>query len=110
MVASILTLIHSMECYLRTRFGKSTTYSREKEDPKQGLCHGNTAAPPTWQQISSLLISGQKHSGHGITTVAPISKKSHSQVGFLFVDDTNMWEGLGKDDDVASTLEKVTKA
>ena len=33
-------------------------------------------------------------------------KKSHSQVGILFVDDTNLWEGLGKDDDVASTLEK----
>ena len=44
--------------------------------------------------------------GHGITIAAPISKKSHSQVGILFVDDTNMWEGLGEDNDVASTLEK----
>ena len=30
----------------------------------------------------------------------------HSQVGILFVDDTNLWEDLGKNDDVTSTLEK----
>ena len=105
-VASILTPIQSMEYYLRTGFGESTTYSGGKEDPKQGSCQGNTAAPPTWQQISSLLINGQKHAGHGTTIVAPILKKSHSQVAILFVDDTNLWEGLGEDDDVAFTLEK----
>ena len=105
-VASMLTPIQSMEYYLRTGFGESTTYSGGKEDPKQGSCQGNTAAPPTWQQISSLLINGQKRAGHGITIVAPISKQSHIQVGILFVDDTNLWEGLGEKDDVASTLEK----
>ena len=31
-------------------------------------------------------------------------KKSHSQVGILFVDDTYLWEGLGKEDDIISTL------
>ena len=102
----MLTPIQSMEYYLRTGFGESTTYSSKKEDPKQGLCQGNTAAPLTWQQIGSLLINGQKHAGHGITIVAPSSKKSHSQVGILFVDDTNLWEGLGEDNNVTSTLEK----
>merc|ERR1712086_402530 len=105
-VASMLTPIQSIEYYLRTGFGESTTYSGGKEDPKQGSCQGNIAAPPTWQQISSLLINGQKHAGHGITIVAPISKQSHSQVGILFVDDTNLWEELGEKDSVASTLEK----
>ena len=33
-------------------------------------------------------------------------KKSHSQVAILFVDDTNLWEGLGEDNDVTFTLEK----
>ena len=98
-VASMLTPLQSMEYYLRTCFGESTTYSGEKEDPKQGSCQGNTATPPTWQQISSLLINVQKHAGRGITIVAPISKKLHSQVGILFVDGTNLWEGLGKDGD-----------
>ena len=77
---------------------------------KQGSCQGNTVAPPIWQQMSSLLINGKKHTGHGITNVAPISKKSHSQVGYLFVDEKNLWEGLGKDDDVASTLTKGGEA
>ena len=99
----MLTSIQSMEYYLRTGFGESTTYSIRKEDPKQGSCQGNKAAEPTWQYISSLLINGQKHAGHGIIIVAPILKKTHSQVGILFVDD---WEGLGEDDDVTSALEK----
>ena len=102
----MLTPIQSMEYYLRTGFGESTTYSGGKEDPKQGSCQGNTVALPTWQHLSSLLINGQKHAGHGIIIVAPISKKSHSQVGILFVDGTHMWEGLGEDNDVAFTLEK----
>ena len=95
-----------MEYYLRTGFGKSTIYSGGKEDPKQGLCQGNTAAPPTWQQTSSLLINVQKHVGHGIAIVSPITKKSHSQVGILFMDNINPWEGLGEDKDLTSTLVK----
>ena len=38
--------------------------------------------------------------------VTPITKKSRKQVGVLFVDDTNMWEGLGKDDDIDTVMEK----
>ena len=102
----MLTPIQSMESYLGTGFGESTTYSVGKEDLKKGSCQGNIAAPPTWQHISSLLINCQNHAGHGITIVAPISKKSHSQVGILFVDDTNLWEGLGEDNGVTPTLEK----
>ena len=47
LVVSMLTPIQSMEYYLRTGVSKSTTYSEGKEDPKQGLCRDNTAAPPT---------------------------------------------------------------
>ena len=48
-VASMLTPIQPMEYYFRTGFGKSKTYSRDAEDPKQGACQGNTVAPATWQ-------------------------------------------------------------
>ena len=106
----MLTPIQTMEYYLRTGFGESMTYSGGKEDLKQGSCQGNTAVPPTWQQISSLLINCQKHVGHGITTVAPILKKSHIQAGILFVDNTYMWERLGEDGSVVSTLEKGTRS
>jgi len=105
-VASMLQPIQAMEYYLRTGYGESKTYSGGKEDPKQGTCQGNTAAPPTWQQISSLLVNAQKRAGHGIDIVTPITGRRHRQVGILFVDDTNLWEGLGEDDDPATTLDK----
>ena len=44
-VADILAPIQSMEYYLRTGFGGSTTFSGGTEDPKQGTCQGNTTTP-----------------------------------------------------------------
>ena len=105
-VVSMLEPIQDMEYYVRTGYGESSTHSGGKDNKKQGTCQGNTAAPPTWQQISSLLVNAQKHCGHGIDIVAPISGKKHNQVGILFVDDTNLWAGLGEDDDVDSTMAK----
>ena len=102
----MLEPIQDMEYYLRTGFDESTTFSGDKDNKKQGICQGNTAAPPTWQQISLLLINTQRHCGHGIDIVSPISGKIRNQVGILFVDDTNLWTGLGADDDVISTLAK----
>jgi hypothetical protein len=78
-IASMLTPIQSMEYYLRTGFGESTTYLGGKEDPKQGSCQGNTAAPPTWQQIGSLLINGQKHACNGIIIVVQPGHRMRSE-------------------------------
>ena len=105
-VASMLTSIQFMEYYLRTGFGTSTTYLGGKEDLKQGTCQGNTTAPSTWQQISSLLINAQKRAGHRITIVLPITKKIQNQVGILFVDNITLCEGLSENDEVISTPEK----
>jgi hypothetical protein len=105
-VARVQTPFQSTEYYLRMGFGKSTTYLGRKEYPKQSTCQGNMAAPQTWQQIISLLTNTHKRAGHRITVVSPISKKSHSQVGILFADNSNLWEGLGEEDDVIFTLEK----
>ena len=52
-VSSMLEPIQNMEYYVRTGFGESSTHSGGKDNKKQGSCQGNTAAPPTWQQISS---------------------------------------------------------
>ena len=37
-------------------------------------------------------------------------RKETNQVGILFVDDTNLWAGLGEDDDVDSTMAKGKEA
>lgn len=86
----MLTLTQLIEYYLRTGFGKSKTCAGGAEDPKQGVCQGNTAAPATWQQISSVLIRAQEQAGYGIHMVTPISKKRRRQVSVLFVDNTNI--------------------
>ena len=52
----MLQPIQCMEYYLRTGFGESTTFSGGKHDMKQELCQGSGAAPPTWQQISTIMI------------------------------------------------------
>ena len=103
-MTSMLPLIQSTEYYPRTKFGKSTTYSGGNEDPKQGSYQGNTAAPPIWQRISSLLTNTQKHAGHRMPIVLSITKKTHSQFGILFVDAMHVWEGLGEGGDVIPTL------
>ena len=51
-------------------------------------------APATRQQISSVLVNAQEEAGHGIQVVALITRKTRKQIGVLFVDDTNLWEGL----------------
>ena len=43
-------------------------------------------------------MKAQDRAGHRIHVVAPITKRSKKQVGVLFVDDTNLWEGLGEED------------
>ena len=103
-VECMLAPIQSMEYYLRTGYGESSTYSGGAEDPKQGSCQGNTGAPATWQQVSSVLVNAQERAGHGIEMVSPISKKTRKQIGILFVDDTNLWEGLLEGDDETEVL------
>ena len=82
----MLQPIRCMEYYLRTGFGESTTYSGGKHDMKQGLCQGNGAAPPTWQQISTIMIRVQLRFGHGVTPETSIMKRKVKQVGVCYVD------------------------
>ena len=102
-VLRMLSPIQSMEYYLRTGFGESTFFFGGKGSHKQGLCQGNGAAPPTWLQISTLLINAQRRHQHGITIETPISKRKIQQVGQLYVENTNLWAGLNEDMDELDT-------
>ena len=48
----------------------------------------------------------QKWYKHGVTIKSLISKMSIKQVGILYVNDTNLWEGLDKDGDLNNTTFK----
>ena len=104
-VLGMLRPIQNMEYYLRTGFGESSSFFGGKGSHKQGLCQGNGAAPPTWLQISTLLINAQRRHHHGVTIETPISKRRVRQVGQLYVDDTNLWTGLDEDMDELDTCE-----
>ena len=105
-VQSMLRPLHNMEFFLRTGFGQSESYFGGKEDGKHGLAQGNGAAPPTWQQISTVILNAHKGKGHGVKIECPITRQTIKQVGILYVDDTNLWEGLEEDDDLISTAAK----
>ena len=92
--------MQAMEYYLRTGFGESASHFGGKDDPKQGGCQDNGGAPPTWLQISTLLINTQKRLNHGITSKSPILQNTLNQIGILYVDDTNLWVGLDEDDNL----------
>jgi len=106
-VHCMLQPIRDMEFYVRTAFGESKDYVGGKEVTKQGGGQGNGAAPPTWQQIGTTMIRAQHKAGHGVFVESPISKKSCSKAGILYVDDTNLWAGLTRDDDLLQTAAKA---
>ena len=93
----MLQPIQYMEYRFQRGFGESKSHFGGKGDPKQDSCQGNDGAPPTWLQVSTLLINAQKRCQHGITIKSPISKQQIKQIGILYVDNTNLWAGLLED-------------
>ena len=105
-VLGMLRPLHCMEFYLRTGFGHSDTFFGGSDEGKHGLAQGNGAAPPTWQQICTLMINAQHRRGHGIEVICPITLKSIRQVGVDYVDDCNLWGGLDESDDLETAAAK----
>ena len=106
-VKRMLQPICDMEFYIRTAYGESTSYVGGKENPKQGECQGNGAAPAAWQQISSVMLRAHREACHGVTVTSPISKKTCKQSGILYVDDANLWAGLSAEDDLDAAIYKA---
>ena len=96
-VVAMLTVIHSMQFFLRTGFRESlTSFGSAIWSIIQGLCQGNGAAPPGWALLSSMMINIHKRLGRGVKLVAPISGAESTQAGVLYVDDTDLLQ-LGVD-------------
>ena len=106
-VNCMLKPIREMEFYIRTAFGESSDGVGGADVVKQGGGQGNGAAPPTWQQISAIMLGAHRRAGHGITVTSPISRKTCTKAGILYVDDTNLWAGLTQDDDLPEAAAKA---
>jgi len=56
-----------------------------------GIGQGNRAAPPSWIQLSTILVNVFKQLELGALMVDPIMQESIHSMGTLFVDDTNLY-------------------
>ena len=56
--------------------------------------------------LTSLLVNTQHRQDHGINIVSPVSIVLTKQVRIVYVDDTNLWEGLEDNKDLLSAIQK----
>ncbi len=91
-IIAILHSIQAMKFYQRTARGDSTTFmgGQGKDNPLQGLCQGNGAAPACWLMISSLLMHCYQFQGYGSQFISPISGTIINFLGEIYVDDTDL--------------------
>ncbi len=92
LITALLYPIQTMRFYQRTAWGDSTTYmgGRSSENPLQGLCQGNGAAPACWLIISSILMHCYARQGFGSSILSPLSTILIKFLGEMFVDDTDL--------------------
>jgi hypothetical protein len=66
-VIAMLHPIQTMKFFQRTAQGDSTTFmgGRGHDNPLQGLCQGNGAAPACWLMLSLVLMHCYKRQGFG---------------------------------------------
>ncbi len=81
-----------MRFYQQTAWGDSSTYmgGRTRENPLQGLCQGNGAAPACWLLISSILMHCYSRQGFGSNILSPLSAVLIKFLGETYVDDTDL--------------------
>jgi hypothetical protein len=87
---AMLHPIQSMKFYQRT-YLKTLMGGRDRDNPLQGLCQGNGAAPACcWLIICSILMHCYKSQGHGSCIISPISGAVIDFLGEIYVDNTDL--------------------
>jgi hypothetical protein len=91
-VASLICL-QTMKFLQRTGFGESKTFfgGIHHLPYMMGLGQGNRAAPPSWIQLSAVMVTVFKQLNLGAIIHDPISDALIHSMGPLFVDDTDMY-------------------
>ena len=91
-VVAMLHPIQSMKFYQWTARGDSKTFmgGRGRDNPLQGLCQGNGAAPACWLIICSVLMHCYKSRGFGLRIISPITGAAINFLGEIYMDDTDL--------------------
>jgi hypothetical protein len=92
-IVAAMICLQTMKFFQRTGFGKSKTFF---EGPfyfpyMMGLGQGNRAAPPSWIQLSAVLVNEFKQLNLGALIQDPITAEVIHSMGTLFVDDTDLY-------------------
>ncbi len=92
LVTALLHPIQTMKFFQRTAWGDSNTFmgGRTADNPLQGLCQGNGAAPACWLMLSSLLLHCYARQGFGSSILSPMSLILINFLGQMYVDDTDL--------------------
>jgi hypothetical protein len=88
-----LVCLQTMKFFQRTGFGESKTFFGGKEffPYMMGLGQGNRAAPPSWIQLSTVLVTIFKQLKLGAVIQDPITAALIHTMGALFMDDTDLY-------------------
>jgi hypothetical protein len=91
-VASLICL-QTMKFFQRTGFGESKTFFEGNNyiPYMMGLGQGNRAAPPSWIQLSAIMVTVFKQLDLGAKTKDPILDTLIHSMGALFVNNTNIY-------------------
>ncbi len=92
-IVAALICLQTMKIFQRTGFGKSKTFfgGLFNFPYMMGLGQGNRAAPPSWIQLSAVLVNIFKQLNLGSMIQDPITVETIHTMGALFVDNTDLY-------------------
>jgi hypothetical protein len=92
---NIPSIVAAMICLQTMKFFQWMGFGESKSPSylpyMMGLGQGNRAAPPSWIQLSAVLVNVFKQLNLGALIRDPITAKMIHSMGALFVDDTNLY-------------------
>ena len=99
-IVAALICLQTMRFFQRTGFGESKSFfgGALYSPYVMGLGQGNRAAPPSWIQLSAVMVNVFKQLNLGSMIKDPITAETIHTMGALFVDDTDLY--TWKDDAV----------
>jgi hypothetical protein len=108
-IVATLICLQTMKFFQRTGFGDSKTFSGgpRYEPYMMGLGQGNQAAPPSWIQLSAVMVNVYKQLGLGTDLHDPITDERIHSMGAMYVDDLDMYTWK---DEITDTFELMLQA
>ncbi len=90
--SGMLRPIQQMRFFQRTVRGGSDTCmgGQPSNNPLQGLCEGNGAAPACWLMLSALMMNVYCRGGLMFATVSRIKGELVEFTGKMYIDDTDL--------------------